>query len=117
MARRRRAAAHRRRRRHLAHPAEHNGAELIHEIELLWLAAIAAAKRFVYIESQYFANRRVAEAMAERLREDDGPEFVVVNPETAQGWLSEKAMGVARAKLLHMRAAGRRARPVRLTCR
>jgi phosphatidylserine/phosphatidylglycerophosphate/cardiolipin synthase-like enzyme len=81
---------------------EHNGAELIHEIELLWLAAIAAAKRFVYIESQYFANRRVAEAMAERLREDDGPEFVVVNPETAQGWLSEKAMGVARAKLLHM---------------
>jgi phospholipase D1/2 len=81
---------------------EHNGAELIHEIELLWLAAIAAAKRSVYIESQYFANRRVAEAMAERLREDDGPEFVVVNPETAQGWLSEKAMGVARAKLLHM---------------
>ena len=79
---------------------EHNGATLVHEIELLWLAAIAAAKRYVYIESQYFANRRIAEAMADRLREDDGPEFVVVNPETAQGWLSEKAMGVARAKLL-----------------
>jgi phospholipase D1/2 len=79
---------------------EHNGTDLVHEIELLWLAAIAAAKRFVYIESQYFANRRIAEAMADRLREDDGPEFVVVNPETAQGWLSEKAMGVARAKLL-----------------
>ncbi len=79
---------------------EHNGSDLVHEIELLWLAAIAAAKRFVYIESQYFANRRIAEAMADRLREDDGPEFVVVNPETAQGWLSEKAMGVARAKLL-----------------
>jgi phosphatidylserine/phosphatidylglycerophosphate/cardiolipin synthase-like enzyme len=81
---------------------EHGGAELIHEIELLWLAAIAAAKRFVYIESQYFANRRVAEAMADRLQEPDGPEFVVVNPDTAQGWLSEKAMGVARAKLLAM---------------
>jgi phosphatidylserine/phosphatidylglycerophosphate/cardiolipin synthase-like enzyme len=81
---------------------EHGGTSLVHEIELLWLAAIAAAKRFVYIESQYFANRRIAEAMAERLREDDGPEFVVVNPETAQGWLSEKAMGVARAKLLAM---------------
>jgi phosphatidylserine/phosphatidylglycerophosphate/cardiolipin synthase-like enzyme len=81
---------------------EHGGAALIHEIELLWLAAIAAAKDFVYIESQYFANRRIAEAMADRLREVDGPEFVVVNPETAQGWLSEKAMGVARAKLLAM---------------
>jgi phosphatidylserine/phosphatidylglycerophosphate/cardiolipin synthase-like enzyme len=79
---------------------EHGGAPLVHEIELLWLAAIAAAQRFVYIESQYFANRRIAEAMADRLREPDGPEFVVVNPETAQGWLSEKAMGVARAKLL-----------------
>ena len=79
---------------------EHGGASLVHEIELLWLAAIAAAKEFVYIESQYFANRRIAEAMADRLREPDGPEFVVVNPETAQGWLSEKAMGIARAKLL-----------------
>jgi phosphatidylserine/phosphatidylglycerophosphate/cardiolipin synthase-like enzyme len=81
---------------------EHGGTELVHEIELLWLAAIAAAKRWVYIESQYFANRRIAEAMADRLREDDGPEFVVVNPATAQGWLPEKAMGVARAKLLAM---------------
>jgi phospholipase D1/2 len=79
---------------------EHGGTSLVHEIELLWLAVIAAAERFVYIESQYFANRRIAEAMADRLREPDGPEFVVVNPETAQGWLSEKAMGIARAKLL-----------------
>jgi phosphatidylserine/phosphatidylglycerophosphate/cardiolipin synthase-like enzyme len=81
---------------------EHGGAELIHEIELLWLAAIAGARRTVYIESQYFANRRIAEAIAERLREDDGPEFVVVNPESAYGWLDEKAMGPARAKLLAM---------------
>jgi phosphatidylserine/phosphatidylglycerophosphate/cardiolipin synthase-like enzyme len=81
---------------------EHGGKPLVHEIELLWLAAIAAARRTVYIESQYFANRRVAEAIAERLREDDGPEFLVVNPETAYGWLDEKAMGPARAKLLAM---------------
>lgn len=79
---------------------EHGGTSLVHEIELLWLAIIAAARRTVYIESQYFANRRIAEAMAERLREPDGPEFVVVNPESAEGWLQEKAMGTARAKLL-----------------
>ncbi|MGY1633179.1 phospholipase D-like domain-containing protein [Geodermatophilus sp. SYSU D01186] len=79
---------------------EHGGQSLVHEIELLWLAAIAAARRTVYVESQYFANRRVAEAIAERLREEDGPEFVVVNPESADGWLEEKAMGTARAKLL-----------------
>jgi len=79
---------------------EHGGTELVHEIELLWLAAIAAARTTVYIESQYFANRRIAEAIAERLGEEDGPEFVVVNPESADGWLEEKAMGTARARLL-----------------
>jgi phosphatidylserine/phosphatidylglycerophosphate/cardiolipin synthase-like enzyme len=81
---------------------EHGGAALVQEIELLWLAAIAAARRTVYFESQYFASRRIAEAIADRLREDDGPDVVVVNPETAEGWLPEKAMGTARAKLLGM---------------
>lgn len=79
---------------------EHGGTELVHEIELLWLAVVAAARDTVYIESQYFANRRIAEAIAERLGEEDGPEFVVVNPESADGWLEEKAMGNARARLL-----------------
>ncbi|SFL81035.1 phospholipase D-like domain-containing protein [Geodermatophilus ruber] len=79
---------------------EHGGTSLVHEVELLWLAAIAAARRTVYIESQYFANRRIAEAIAERLKEPDGPEFVVVNPESADGWLEEEAMGTARARLL-----------------
>ncbi len=46
--------------------------------------------------------------MAARLREPDGPEIVVVNPETADGWLEEKAMGSARARLLRLvRAADR----------
>ncbi|HEX2074735.1 MAG TPA: phospholipase D-like domain-containing protein [Geodermatophilus sp.] len=81
---------------------EHGGQSLVHEIELLWLAAIAGARRSVYIESQYFASRRIAEAIADRLREEDGPEFVVVNPHSFHGWLEEKAMDTARAKLLAM---------------
>ena len=81
---------------------EHGGTSLVHEVELLWLAAIAAARRTVYIETQYFANRRIAEAVAERLQEDDGPEFVVLNPHEAWGWLEEEAMGSARAALLEL---------------
>ncbi|WP_083878167.1 phospholipase D-like domain-containing protein [Blastococcus saxobsidens] len=81
---------------------EHGGAPLVHEVELLWLAAIAAARRSIYLESQYFASRRIAEAIAERLREPDGPDVVVVNPRTADGWLSEKAMGTARARVLEI---------------
>ncbi len=81
---------------------EHGGTSLVHEVELLWLATIAAARRSLYIESQYFASRRIAEAIAERLREPDGPDVVVVNPDTADGWLSEKAMGTARARVLRI---------------
>ncbi|MDF0603814.1 phospholipase D-like domain-containing protein, partial [Psychromarinibacter sp. C21-152] len=78
----------------------HAGRDEVHEIESLYLAIIAAARRTLYIESQYFASRLLAEAIAARLGEPDGPEIVVVNPETAQGWLEEKAMGSARAQLL-----------------
>jgi phosphatidylserine/phosphatidylglycerophosphate/cardiolipin synthase-like enzyme len=74
-------------------------AEPIHEIEALYLDLIARAKRFIYAESQYFASRRIAEAIARRLAEPDGPEFVLVNPVTAQGWLEPIAMDNARARL------------------
>ncbi|WP_440979790.1 phospholipase D-like domain-containing protein [Sphingomonas pseudosanguinis] len=71
----------------------------VHENEALFLAQIARAERHVYIESQYFASRRVAEAIARRLDEEDGPEFVIINPLTAQGWLEPIAMDTARARL------------------
>lgn len=74
----------------------------VHEIEALYLAAIRAARKTLYIESQYFASRKIAEAMAERLREADGPEIVVINPETADGWLEEEVMGSSRSRILKM---------------
>jgi phosphatidylserine/phosphatidylglycerophosphate/cardiolipin synthase-like enzyme len=72
----------------------------VHEIEQLYLRLIASAQRFVYAESQYFASRRVAKAIVERLQEPDGPEIVIVNPESAQGWLEPLAMDTARARLV-----------------
>lgn len=81
---------------------EHEGQGGVHEIEALYLAAIAAARRTIYIESQYFASRKIAEAMAARLRDPDGPEIVVINPETADGWLEEEVMGSSRARLLRL---------------
>lgn len=78
----------------------------VSEIEALYLAAIASARKTLYIESQYFASRRIAEAIIERLREPDGPEIVIVNPESQDGWLEEATMGAARAKLVdHVRWA------------
>ena len=70
------------------------------EIEQLYLNQIALAKRHVYAESQYFASRRIAEAIAKRLAEPDGPEFVIINPQQADGWLESQAMDSARARLV-----------------
>ena len=72
----------------------------VREIEALYLAAIAAARRFIYLESQYFASQRIVGAIAARLSEADGPEIVVVNPERAPGWVEEEAMGSARTLLV-----------------
>lgn len=79
---------------------EHGGLPAILEIENLYLALIAATKTRFYAESQYFASRRIAEAIALRLKEDDPPEFVIVNPVTAQGWLEPLAMDTARERLV-----------------
>jgi len=73
--------------------------EAVIEIEQLYVDQIARAERYIYAESQYFASRRVAEAIAARLDEAGGPEIVIVNPVTAQGWLEPLAMDTARARL------------------
>jgi len=78
--------------------------EELREIEALYVAMIGAAKRFIYAESQYFASRVIAEAIARRLAEPDPPEFVLVNPRTGEGWLDETVMGAARAELVKMLA-------------
>ena len=72
----------------------------VREIEALYLDMIARAKRFIYVENQFFASRLIAEAIAKRLGEADGPEFVVVNPKIVEGWIEEEAMTPARAMLL-----------------
>jgi phosphatidylserine/phosphatidylglycerophosphate/cardiolipin synthase-like enzyme len=71
-----------------------------HEIETLYLAMIARAKRSIYAESQYFASRKIAEALSHRLAEPDGPEVVLINPAQADGWLEQEAMDTARARLV-----------------
>lgn len=76
---------------------QYKGQPEVREIEALYLAAIGQARDAIYIESQYFASRRIADALADRLRENGGPEIVVINPASAEGWLEEEAMSTARA--------------------
>jgi phosphatidylserine/phosphatidylglycerophosphate/cardiolipin synthase-like enzyme len=72
----------------------------VREIEALYLDMIAAAERFVYIENQYLTSGTIASAIARRLAEPDPPEFLLVMPRTADGWLEQKAMDAARLQLV-----------------
>ncbi len=70
------------------------------EVEALNLAAIAAANTVIYLENQYLASRRLAEALAARLREPDGPEVVIVLPRTSESRLEHESMDSARERLV-----------------
>lgn len=72
----------------------------VDEVETLFLRQIRAVKRFAYIENQYFTSRTICEAIAERLAEDEPPEFIVVMPRTAEGWAEAQVMDPARAELV-----------------
>jgi len=76
------------------------GAPAVREIEALFLEHIAAAQKFIYAESQYFASHRIAEAFARRLIEPDPPEIILVTAIESNGWLQQAAMDGARVELL-----------------
>lgn len=80
--------------------AEYNDCPQVSEIEKLFVEQIARVKRFMYAETQYFASRAIAEAICKRLSEDNPPEFFIVNPVTADGWLEQQAMDTARVELV-----------------
>lgn len=80
--------------------APYRGTAEVREIEQLYLDMIAAARRFIYFENQYFTSAKIAAAIAARMEESDPPEIVLVMPRCAEGWLEQTAMDGARLKLM-----------------
>ncbi|BBY41567.1 phospholipase D/transphosphatidylase [Mycobacterium mantenii] len=74
----------------------------VREVEALNLAAIAAARGTIYAENQYLASRTITEALAARLREDDGPEIVIVLARKGNNPLERGTMDSARHRLLQL---------------
>ena len=70
------------------------------EIFSLYRDAIAAAETTIYIENQYLAAFPIAEALARRLAEDDGPEIVIVTQWAASAWIEEQVLGTLRRRFL-----------------
>lgn len=80
--------------------AEYENCPPIFEVEELFIEQILRAKHFIYAENQYFASRKIAEAIALRMVEENPPEVFIVTSECADGWLEQKAMDGARARLI-----------------
>ncbi len=78
---------------------EHAGEPAVREVLQLHLDAIASASDALLFENQYFTSGLVADALAARLSEPDGPEVMVITSERHSGWLEESTMGVLRARL------------------
>ena len=75
-------------------------AAAVRQVEQLYLDMIARARKCIYIENQYFTSQRIANALAERLAEPDGPEIVLVTRLLSHGWLEELTMHVLRTNLV-----------------
>ena len=80
----------------------------VSEVAELNAAALAAARRAVYIEAQYLSAVPVADHLAEALGRADGPEVVLLVWRRALGWLERFAMGSNRDRLLRRLAAADR---------
>ena len=68
----------------------------VREVEALHVASIKGAQRAVYMENQYFTSPLVAEALAVRLREVDGPEVVLISTEHSPSYFDQATMDKTR---------------------
>ncbi|WP_309643316.1 phospholipase D-like domain-containing protein [Phenylobacterium sp.] len=82
------------------------GRPLVDEIRSLTIESILSAKATIYLENQYFTAPAVAEAIAQRLAEPDGPEVVLISTGRSPSWFDQLTMDRARSNLMwRLRAA------------
>lgn len=70
------------------------------EVAALTGDALAAARRWIYIEAQYLTGAAVGDLLAERLAAPEGPEIVVLVTRNSQGWVERFIMGSNRDRLI-----------------
>ncbi len=80
-------------------PAYKGRAE-VREIQHLYQDGIASAAKLIYIENQYLTAGDIAGLLVERLRQENGPEVIVVLPRNANGWLEQSTMDAIRNKIV-----------------
>ena len=81
------------------------------EIEALHVRCLVRAEHSIYLENQYVTSPVVADLLAKRLGEPEGPEVVVVTTQHSPSWFDQNTMDRARnqfvARLTHADRFGR----------
>ncbi|WP_162914990.1 phospholipase D-like domain-containing protein [Desertibaculum subflavum] len=72
------------------------------EIAALTLDSIGAAKRWIYIETQYLTSRLVGDALKRSLAEPSGPEIVIVTTKRSWGLVEHFVMSNNRDRLIRL---------------
>lgn len=81
-----------------------------HEVVRSIDAVVSSARRWVYVENQYFSCHQLALRLKALLDDPDGPEVVLVAPSCCSGWLEQRTMGFLRRRFLDTVRSGRFAR-------
>ncbi len=78
------------------------GTQACREICNLYVDALAAAERLIYIETQYFSSHEIGAALVKRLQKRDAPplDVVIVLNMQAETLKEEVAVGLAQAKVI-----------------
>lgn len=80
---------------------EWSGRPVVREVEALHLEHIRKARKLIYFENQYFTSPVIAEAVARRLEEADGPEVVLITTAQSPSWFDRWTMDTARSEVLY----------------
>lgn len=76
------------------------GEEPVHESAAMLGEVIGAARQCLYLETQYFANFKIGELLADSLRQPDGPEIVILTTRHSRGMVEHFAMASNRDRLI-----------------
>jgi len=75
------------------------GPPAVREVERGIVQAIASARRWLYIETQYLTARVVQDALLKSLRAPEGPEIIIVSTQVSAGLMEHLVMGRNRDRL------------------
>ncbi len=76
--------------------------EPVKEIRALYIDAIKAAKKLIYIENQYFSSHAIYRALTERMEDRSRPqlEIILVLPKKPSALVEEISVGLMQARIL-----------------